>query len=212
MLRLTAACAVFAVTLLLGVGSAAAASAPTAATGPVTSVGPTSATVSGSVNPNGVATSWHVEYGTSTTYGSQTSAASAGSGTASVAISSTLTNLKPGTSYHYRVVATSTAGTGRGADGLLTTSSAPVAITGSATSVTATSATLNGTVNPGSRATTWYIEYGTSTSYGTKTPVKDAGAGTSDVAVSAAVTGLATGKTYHFRVVAVSAACRPLIC
>jgi hypothetical protein len=190
--------------LVVGAGSAVAASAPTASTGPVTAVGPTSATVSGSVNPNGVATSWYVEYGTTTSYGSKTSSTSAGSGTASGAISANLTSLKPGTSYHYRVVATSTAGTGHGADGLLTTSSAPVAVTGSASSVTPTSATLNGTVNPGSRSTTWYIEYGTSTSYGTKTPVKDAGSGTSDVPVSAAVTGLATGKTYHFRVVATS--------
>jgi hypothetical protein len=204
MVRLAAALASLALLLLGSAGQAAAATAPTASTGPVTAVAPTTATVSGSVNPNGVATSWYVEYGTTTSYGSKTSSASAGSGTAAVAISSNLTSLKPGTSYHYRVVATSTAGTGHGADGLLTTSSAPVAVTGSATSVTPTSATLNGTVNPGSRATTWYIEYGTSTSYGTKTPVKDAGAGTSDVAVSAAVTGLATGKTYHFRVVATS--------
>jgi hypothetical protein len=202
--KLVAGGAVLALMLLAGVGSAAAAAAPSASTGPVTAIGPTSATVSGSVNPNGVATTWYVEYGTTTTYGSSTSKTSGGSGTVAVAISATLTNLKPGTSYHYRVVATSTAGTSRGADGLLTTSSAPVAVTGSASSVTATSATLNGTVNPGSRATTWFIEYGTSTSYGTKTPVKDAGAGTSDIAVSAAVTGLAPGKTYHFRVVATS--------
>src|SRR2546423_879585 len=170
---------------LVGAGSAAAATAPTASTGPVTAVGPTTATVSGSVNPNGTATTWHVESGTSTSYGSNTSAVSAGSGTSSTAVSASLTGLQPGTSYHYRFVATSTAGTGRGADGLLTTSSAPVAVTGSASSVTATSATLNGAVNPGSRATTWYFEYGTGTGYGTKTPVKDAGAGASDVGVAA---------------------------
>jgi hypothetical protein len=204
--RLLVACAVVAVALLAGAGAdaAPAASAPTAATGPVTAVAPTSATVSGSVNPNGSATSWYAEYGTSTSYGTKTPAASAGSGTMSVAVSPTLANLKPGTSYHYRVVATNSAGTSRGADGLLTTSSAPVAVTGSASSVSATSATLNGTVNPGSRATTWYVEYGTSTSYGTKTPARDAGAGTATVNVSAPVTGLRTGRTYHFRVVATS--------
>jgi hypothetical protein len=201
--RLVALAAVLAVSALVGEG-AAAASAPTASTGPVTSVAPSSATVSGSVDPNGLATSWFVEYGTSTSYGSHTATASAGSGTVAVAVSATLTSLKAGTTYHYRLVATSSAGTARGADGLLTTSSAPVAVTGSATAVTASSATLNGTVDPGSRATTWYIEYGTSTSYGAKTPVRDAGSGTSDVAVSAAVTGLQVGRTYHFRVVATS--------
>ena len=90
-----------------------------------------------------------------------------------------LTGLNAGTSYHYRVVATSTPGTGHGADGLLTTSAAPQVVTGSASSVTTTSATLNGTVNPSSRATSWYFEYGTSTSYGKKTAAKDAGSGTS---------------------------------
>jgi len=192
-----------AVAVLVGAGSAAAA-APSASTGPVSSVGPTTATVAGSVNPNGTATSWYVEYGTTTSYGSKTSSQSAGSGTSSVAVSGNLSGLTPGTSYHYRVVATSTAGTAHGADGLLTTSAAPQVVTGSATSVTTSTATLNGTVNPSNRATTWYFEYGTSTSYGTKTPSKDAGSGASAVPVSAAVTGLATGRTYHFRLVATS--------
>ncbi len=196
--------AAFAIAALVGAGTAAAAAAPTASTGPVTAVGPTTATVSGSVNPNGTATTWHVEYGTSTNYGTVTAGVSAGSGTANVAVSQALTGLTPGTSYHYRIVATSTAGTGHGADGLLTTSAAPQVVTGTATSVTTTSATLNGTVNPSSRATTWYFDYGTSTSYGKQTGKKDAGSGTSPVAVSAAVTGLTSGRTYHFRLVAVS--------
>ena len=204
MCRPLRAFAAFAVAALVGAAGAAAASPPGASTGPVTAIGPTTATVSGSVNPNGTATTWFVEYGTSTSYGSQTATTSAGSGTASVAISPTLTGLKPGTSYHYRVVATSTAGTGRGSDGLLTTSAAPQVVTGAASSVTAASATLNGTVNPSSRATTWYFDYGTSTSYGKKTTTGDAGSGTSAIAVAAPVTGLTGGRTYHFRLVATS--------
>jgi hypothetical protein len=206
MLRLLVASAL-AVAASVSAGPAAAASAPSATTGPVTAVGTTTATVSGSVNPNGIATTWYVEYGTSTNYGSKTSSASAGSGTSSISVSATLTGLKAGTSYHYRVVATNSAGTAHGADGVLGTSgsaSAPQAVTGTASSVTPTSATLNGTVNPGGRATSWYFEYGTGTSYGTRTATKDAGSGTSTVTVSAPVTGLATGRTYHFRLVATS--------
>ena len=190
------------VTALAGAGAAAAATAPTASTGPVTSVAPTTASLSGSVNPNGAATTWYVEYGTSTTYGTKTSSTSAGSGTSTQAVSATLTSLKPGTTYHYRFVATSTLGTDQGADGLLTTSSAPAAVTGSASDITPTSATLNGTVDPSGRPTTWNFEYGTSTSYGKKTPVKSAGSGAGATAVSAPVTGLTTGRTYHFRLVA----------
>ena len=185
-------------------GGAAVAVAPTATTGPVTSVGPTTATVTGSVNPNGLATTWYVDYGTSTSYGSKTSNANAGSGTANTAVSANLTGLTPGATYHYRVVATNSSGTTRGADGIFTTSAAPVAVTGSATSVTVTSATLNGTVDPNSRATSWYFEYGTSTSYGSKTAAKSAGAGTSTMNVSAPVSGLTRGRLYHYRLVATS--------
>jgi hypothetical protein len=188
----------------IGAGAAAAATAPSATTGPVTSVGPTTATVSGSVNPNGSATTWHVEYGTGTSYGSTTSSANAGSGTSSVPVSASLTGLKAGTTYHYRVVATSSAGTGRGADGILTTAAAPQVVTGTATNVTPSSATLNGTVDPSGRATTWYFEYGTSTGYGTKTAAKDAGSGTGALDVSATISGLTAGRTYHYRLTATS--------
>src|SRR5262245_43522057 len=104
------ATALIAGVLLTTVGGsvAAAASASTASTGPVTTIGPTSATATGTVNPSGQATNWYVEYGKSTTYGSKTPTKSAGSGTANVAVSATLTGLQPGTTYHYRVVATST--------------------------------------------------------------------------------------------------------
>ena len=185
-------------------GGATVAAIPAAITGPVTSVGPTTATVTGTVNPNGQATTWYVDYGTSTSYGTKTSSVSAGSGTVNTGVSASLTGLTPGATYHYRVVATNSSGTARGADGIFTTSAAPVAVTGSATSVTVTSATLNGTVDPNSRATSWYFEYGTSTSYGTKTAVKSAGAGTSTVNVSAPVSGLTRGRVYHYRLVAAS--------
>lgn len=185
-------------------GTAAAATAPSASTGPVTTVAPTTATVSGSVNPNGTATTWYVEYGTSTSYGTKTAPVSAGAGTSSAPVSASLTSLKAGTIYHYRLVATSSAGTAHGADGILTTSSVPAAVTGSASAVAATSATLNGTVDPSGRPTAWYFEYGTSRSYGKKTAAHDAGSGNGASAVSAGVTGLTTGRTYHFRLVATS--------
>jgi hypothetical protein len=187
-----------------GAGVAAVLAAPTAITGPVSAVGPTSATASGTVNPNGQSTTWYFEYGTSTSYGKKTSSKSAGSGTTNVQVSGTLTGLTPGTTYHYRLVATSSGGTTRGADGIFTTSSAPVAVTGSPTGVTVTSATLNGTVDPNGRATTSYFEYGTSTSYGSKTPLKSAGSGTTATSVSAPVSSLTPGRLYHYRLVATS--------
>src|SRR5436305_2006701 len=121
--------------VFLATGVGARAAAPTAITGPVTAVGATTATVTGTVNPGGVATTWYVEYGTSTTYGSQTASQSAGSGASNTGVSVSLSGLAQGTTYHYCVVASSTAGTSRGSDGLFTTLAAPGAVTGAASSV-----------------------------------------------------------------------------
>jgi len=156
------------------------------------------------VNPGGQATTWHVEFGTSTSYGSQTASASVGAGSANVAVSRALSGLASGTTYHYRVVATNGAGTSRGADGIFTTSSAPTAVTGAATDVTPTSATVNGTVDPNGRSTVWYFEYGTSTSYGARTADRNAGSGGSAVSATAGLAGLARGRLYHYRLVATS--------
>ncbi|MBC8427113.1 MAG: hypothetical protein H8E00_00495 [Deltaproteobacteria bacterium] len=85
-------------------------------------------------------------------------------------------------------------------DGYLT--NAPKVITGSATSVTSTSATLNGTVNPKGEAATYYFEYGTSTNYGSTTSSASAGSGSSAVSVSAPISGLISDTTYHYRLAA----------
>ena len=190
--------------LALAFASVALGAAPVATTGPATVVGSTSATVGGSVDPHGQATTWWVEYGTSTSYGSKTTAANAGAGSTAVSVSSNLTGLKPGTTYHYRIVASNGAGTSRGGDAVFTTLVPPDVTTGAATSISASSATLNGTVDPNGRSTTYYFDYGTSTSYGTKTGSKSAGSATSAQAAAAGISGLAAGRTYHFRIVATS--------
>jgi hypothetical protein len=74
--------------------------------------------------------------------------------------------------------------------------------TKAATSVTATGATLNGTVNPEGKETTYHFEYGKTTSYGTNTTEVNVGSGTSNVEEGKAITGLEQETTYHFRVVA----------
>src|SRR5205807_1104505 len=85
---------------------------------------------------------------------------------------------------------------------LTTLPNAPAVVTGSASGVTQTSATLNATVNPnGGEVTECVLEYGTSTEYGSSVPCSPApGSGSSAVAVSGAVTGLTANTTYHFRV------------
>jgi len=97
---------------------------PTVATGGASLVSQSSATVSGTVNPNGQATTWRFQYGRTSSYGSNTSPASAGAGTSSQTVASSLQFLAPGTVYHYRLVATNTAEkTSFGADRSFKTSS-----------------------------------------------------------------------------------------
>jgi hypothetical protein len=66
----------------------------------------------------------------------------------------------------------------------------PIVTTGEATSVTASSVTLNGTVNPNGVNTTSYFQYGTSVGYGSTTASTNRGSGTSPVPVSAAIVDL----------------------
>ncbi len=84
---------------------------------------------------------------------------------------------------------------------------APTVVTGSASQVTQTSATLNGTVNPnGSNVTSCEIEYSTSPTLTGSTVLPCSlpwpGSGNTAVAVSASPGGLSPLTTYYFRVVA----------
>jgi hypothetical protein len=94
---------------------------PTAQTGDATVLGPTEAVVTGTVNPRGLQTSTHFEYGTSTEYGEETPAVDVGSGRIERPARAPLTDLSPNTTYHYRLVAQSEAGTARGDDKQLKT-------------------------------------------------------------------------------------------
>lgn len=101
--------------------ASAAASPPSVTTGSASNISQSNATVTGTVNPNGQATTYFVEYGPTTSYGTQTNAVSLGSGTTPVAVHATLYGLTPNTAYHYRLVAQSSAGTTNGPDQTLTT-------------------------------------------------------------------------------------------
>jgi hypothetical protein len=206
-MRRFASAVVTACTLLALLAPAALAAAePVATTGNAAAITPTSATINGTVNPEGQSTTYYFEYGTTTSYGSQSSMAGAGSGTADVKVSTALVSLTPNTTYHYRLVASNASGTTLGADVSFKTPKppAPVVATRHATSVTQTSATLNGTVNPEGQATSYVFQYGTSSAYGAQTPAASAGSGTKTIAVSAAVGALTPNTTYHYRLVATS--------
>jgi hypothetical protein len=110
--------------------------------------------------------------------------------------------LAAGTTYHFRIVATNSAGTRYGSDRTFTTLSAtgpPVVITNPATNVAHSSATLNGSVDPHGLTTTVYFQYGTTTSYG-HTTASQTKTGNTYQSVSALISGLSGNTTYHFRI------------
>jgi phosphodiesterase/alkaline phosphatase D-like protein len=190
--------------------TSAALGPPLVTTGASADVTTTSATVTGSVNPNELSTTWSVQYGTTTGYGLQTNPVTIAAGTEAQAIAAALTGLRAGTIYHYRVIATNSAGTTVGADQSFTTAGAappatsppPTASTRSATSVGSTAATLRGGVNPRGVQTSYWFEYGLTNTYGARTAPRTLSAGNSTRSVSARLSGLEPGKTYHYRVVA----------
>ena len=99
---------------------------PIVATGSTSATTASSATVEGSVAPNRNAVSMCVfQYGTSATYGAEVSCAQsvAGEGSTPTTVTAALTGLTPGTTYHYRVIATNADGTSYGLDRTFTTSS-----------------------------------------------------------------------------------------
>jgi hypothetical protein len=86
------------------------------------------AVLRGRVTPNRIATTYVFEYGTTTAYGRQYPAAPKTIDdlrTGDRPAVATVPMLQPGTTYHYRLVATNGAGTARTADGTFTTRPAP---------------------------------------------------------------------------------------
>jgi PKD repeat protein len=83
------------------------------------------ATIAGGIYRNGLDTGWSIQYGTTTSYGLQTAPIDVGAGSAPVAVTGYLSQLTPGTTYHYRLVAQNSKGTTVGYDYTLTTQPAP---------------------------------------------------------------------------------------
>jgi hypothetical protein len=98
--------------------------APVVSTGGATEVSPTTASVEGTIETIGSQTGYVFEYGTSILYGSRAPIdreALAGNARAPRSFSQELTGLAPGTTYHYRIVATNAFGRALGEDRTFTT-------------------------------------------------------------------------------------------
>jgi triacylglycerol lipase len=209
----TALCAVLSSTMVVffaGIAAACAGSgggggcpAPSVSTGSATSVTSNSVTLNGTVNPQGCVTTYTFEYGRTSESGYPDSiTSSAGSGTSPVSVSTSSAIVQPGTNYRFRLSASNSGGTTPGGTSYFTTTaacSAPTVTTEAASSVTASTARLNGRINPNGCTTTYTFEYGLAGS-GTYTKVNGSpGSGTEPVSVWNTISNLQSDKMYTFR-------------
>ena len=91
-------------------------------------VGTDSASLRSRIDPNRGATSYHFEYGLSTSYGSRTPERQIGSGDSRVSVADAIGGLQPYRRYHFRVVATNEAGRSVSGDRTFTTQRRPTGV------------------------------------------------------------------------------------
>jgi DNA-binding beta-propeller fold protein YncE len=154
------------------------------------------------INPRESNTTYRFEWGPSTTYGTTVPVPDAGigAGVSDVNVGQQLAGLQPGTTYHFRVVATNSGGTTDGSDATFITRLPvpPSVATGVAETVTQNAASITGSVDPHGFHTTYEFDLGADTSYGTRV-FGDAGSGISLQLLATSLQGLAPASTYHYR-------------
>ncbi|MDB6125237.1 MAG: hypothetical protein JWQ71_4230, partial [Pedosphaera sp.] len=180
---------------------------PVVTTLAATAVSPSNATLNATVNPGSGSTTAYFKYGPTTGYGSFSATNNLTATSSTLAVSTLISNLPPGSLFHFQVVAVNSAGSASGSDQTFTTlGAAPTVTTVAATGIGATNATLRSTINPNGLATAAYFQYGTDTNYGTFSATNNLAATNTSFAVSNLVSNLLPGTLYHFRSVAINSA------
>jgi hypothetical protein len=188
---------------------------PTAETGGVSELTSGGATLNGEVDPFNQETSYSFEYSTNPSLEDATTITGMSkvpphlSGEQAVSVA-TGPVLAPETAYYYRVLAQNetlpvATGTVRS---FTTAPPLPTVTTEGASQITAASASLAGSVLPGSSGPNsdakWHFQYGTSNAYGQQAPDEpgDVGMGFNPIPVATTLSGLVSNTTYHYRLLA----------
>ncbi len=186
---------------------------PTASLDSISDIASTTAKIHATINPNGPpVTKYQLEYSTDGNKWIQTPQVAVGSQQTSQTIEAVLSpppaGLQPNTFYHVRLAAAKVFAPAVTTSEMTFTTfaEAPTAETDGAPVRTATTAQLNGRVNPNSKATSFYFEYGAEgpcdENACTATVSRPAGAGGVLEFVAAEIAGLQPNTTYHYRLVA----------
>ncbi len=194
---------------------------PVVTTGAPAAVTPSTATLTGTVNPNAAGqpaedeTTYFYEYGGTSAYGHQTPLAKAGEGETPVQAPVAVAGLEPGTTYHYRLVAsnlnnaaelspseygTITPQVVYGSDETFTTPATPPIITSPGVSgITQTTAVITATLNPQSLPTRYELQLGTTP--GLLQPIAT-GQTTSTIPLTIQAENLTPGTLYYYKLTA----------
>lgn len=185
--------------------------APTTKTTPATAIERATANVNGTINENGSYSTFWFEYGDSANLGSVTALQSI-SGEGTLSVSASLSDLRAQTKYWFRLNAQNQYGTVNGAIMTFTTkspiasASKPTVNTDPATNLKATTAQINGRINPNGAQTSYKFEYSRDSLLGsiigTTTATSQIPAGTALVSVSADLSGLVKDTRYYVRLTA----------
>jgi phosphodiesterase/alkaline phosphatase D-like protein len=197
--------------------SALAAEAPTVNDQPpsISDVTRTTVLLSGTLNPEGAETAYRFVYVDAGEYeplaanpyenGASTAVASVAASSGDEAVGPLpLSGLRAGTTYHYALEASNEAGTAIGPDYTFATAepTPPIVVTGGASNVSQTGATIMGTVNPRGIQTSYEFDLGTDTSYGGARIFGSAGADAGTETIALNLNDLRPGTTYHYRIAA----------
>jgi hypothetical protein len=191
---------------------------PSVTSSAASAVGFRGATLEGTVNPENVGpATCEFEWGTSIAFGKTAPCSeNVADGSSFVPVEAQLSGLEPDMTYYYRLQASDANGTNSNEVGQVQRFATPGAgIRGeSVSNAASSSATLEAQVDPNGAATTYYFEYGTTSSYGTDVPIlggsaprgPSLGSAKGFDEVTEHVQELQPATVYHYRVVAVSEA------
>lgn len=168
------------------------------------------ATLSAEINTEDSTTNYIIEWGENAKYEGKKSGkieAELAASTEPSKITQALSELEPGTTYHYRIVATNGTGTTEGEDATFRTAAPqpPAVESESAVQVAQTTATIVARVNPNGLQTSYALEVGTEVEENgirriAYTPTfGEVGEGAETLTLP--LSGLLPGATYHYRVV-----------
>jgi len=181
---------------------------PVTSAGPATEILPTSARLNGTVDPRNYDATVRFEWGTDGNSFPNSLAADPGSvtGNTPTSVSASLAGLTKGTTYFYRVVATNDGGTTVSGTQSFRTLTDPTVTIGGSFALSTTSVRVEGAVDPEGSDSNVVFEYSDDgwDSFEIKPAAQGTQSGNGIRLVSAVLTNLQQGVTYHYRLRATS--------